>query len=298
MSGMLVSLPALVAVLVLPGGLVWLAGRSRPSTELLPATAAARRHAVTGGLISTAVGLLLLVGLLSAWSATSVGHLRLVAAAPTLAAAGSVAVLALTERTWPRPTGTVRSVRLDARTVGSVAPPRLARVFLVAAAVLTAVVLVGTLLADATQQGLTVTGSVVQHGETLEVTGRASPFPGLVYGGSALLGAAVLVVSVAGTLRLVVIRPAVPAADAATDLALRRASAHRVLRAGTVGLTATSAALLLVGGITARSVAGDGYGWQGAAGLALAGALAVATVVVALWPAPSVPAPVTEPVAG
>ncbi len=95
-------------------------------------------------------------------------------------------------------------------------------------------------------------------------TSSAGPFPGAFYVLPVLAGLVVLAALVGLALHLVVSRPAVAAADPATDTALRRAGAHRVLRGAASGAGLTLAGLLLTAGSATRGVA-DGAAGLGAA---------------------------------
>ncbi|MCC3296509.1 hypothetical protein LOC59_02810 [Arthrobacter sp. zg-Y916] len=137
--------------------------------------------------------------------------------APTVFA---LAVLAAGELTWPRPRGTVRTARLEHRGVRALIPrymTGLACIFLA----YNLLILATTLARD----------------------------PGSVPARQLLAGWApwllLTVAAVAGVLKLISVRPAVPGTAPEADAALRRASAHRVLR------TAAAVMLLLAssGGI-------------------------------------------------
>ena len=91
---------------------------------------------------------------------------------------------------------------------------------------------------EAAQQGLDLKNKVY----TAELTTTKGPWLGPHYGGALTTELVLLVVAVAAALWLVVNRPAVATDDERIETALRRASAHRVLRAPT-------AALLLLAGL-------------------------------------------------
>jgi len=115
--------------------------------------------------------------------------------------------------------------------------------------------------------------------------------------GVLLAGLALLVALVWLTLRLVVSRPAVAGADPVTDAALRRASAHRVLRGATAGATLTLGPVLYVASSAVRGVAGEAAWLQALAVLLVVLALVVslAGLALLLLPAPRVPAPAQAP---
>jgi hypothetical protein len=296
MSAVLAAmLPAAVLMVVVPVLLVILAATARPDAELLPATAAARRHAVLGGaaavLVAAATAFLLATlaaPALGVWAPGLLGSpgsgLAIVPAAAGLA---HTAVLALTERTWPRPTGAVRRAALNPRSVGDLAP-RLRRVLHATVLVTAVVVLAGALLADDDQTSIRV--SLRDASGAVIGSHAASPFPGLRYGLPALIGVLLLTAAVEAALRLVVNRPAVPGADQVTDTALRRASAHRLLRGALAAVLLTLGPLCLVGGTTAVRVL-DGAAAAASTVAAAGGLLVVVALVVLCWPAPRVPAP-------
>ena len=294
-SGLLVLLPLAALLPLALVVLLVLAVTSRPDGEIGPATAAARRHAVTGGVLAVVAA----VGAVAGWAALArsvdgLGAGRLLAAVFLVAACAHTLVLALTEVTWPRPTGTRRSGLLVRRRVTDVLP----RPALMAAAVLAGAVvvtgLVGTAVADGTGRSLT---RAWDGQDGLVGSSSAGPFPGAFFVVPVLAGLVALVALVALALHLVVSRPAVTAADIATDTALRRAGAHRVLRGAASGAGLTLAGLLLTAGNAVRGVADDAgaLGLVGV-GLAVVGGLAgVAGLLVLAVPAPRVPAPAPVP---
>lgn len=302
MSSRLVVLIPLA--LLLPTALVVLlvlALTGRPDSEIGPATAAARRHAVAGGVLAVVAGVGAAAGV--AALASSVGGLtsgRLLAVAVLVAGIAHTMVLALTEITWPRPTGARRTGRLARRDVREFAPRGLLVVAAAAAGLLVAVLLTGTAVAD--DDGRSVSRGYVLPDGALGGAG-AGPFPGSFYSVPLLGVLLVLVVLVLLTLRLVVSRPAVAGADAATDTALRRASAHRVVRGAGAAATVTLGAVLVVGGQALH-----GLGPQGPAArtttlllLLAGGVVALAGIALLLVPARRVPAPpgaVVHPVPG
>jgi hypothetical protein len=207
--------------------------------------------------------------------------------APGLAATAHVAVLGLTELTWPRPTARVRAARLAPRDVTTFAPPLLRRALVAAAAALVVVAVAGALLAAPGGRSVSASSG---GGES-----TAGPFPGLPYGLAAVVAVALLLGACVLVLRLVVRRPAVEGADDATDAVLRRASAHRVLRGALAGALATLGPLLAFGGTSAGNVL-DG-GLQVVAHLVTVAGIVVVvlSLVVLLVPAPAVPWPAPAP---
>ena len=286
-SGLLVL--GFLVVLVPVGAAVLLVvlTRATPSADLMASTVAARRHAVLGGAL--AIGAATVVVLATPFAEAALGPRLfgvpglLLVLVPGAAGLAHVGVLALTERTWPHPTGRLRAARLAPRGIRNVTPPVLGRVLVLAALALLAAVAAGALLAAPDGRSI-----AVQHGST---GGSAGPFPGLPYGLGALAGVGVLITVSALVLRLVVARPAVEGADERTDSALRRASAHRVLRGALAGTLLTLGPLLAFGGAAAAHVH-DGAPEAIAVTVAVVGlAVLVAGLVAAFLPAPHVPQP-------
>ncbi len=273
-------LPVAVVVLLV------VALTARPGAELGPATAAARRHGVVAGCLAV-VG-----GIGAAGATLALGSQRVllvtgvyVACCFLVGGVGHTLVLALGELTWPRPAGALRRVRLRRREVRDVVPRRLllaTRTAWASTAVLLAVAMV---LADASGRALTATSTV----DGIVTTSTASPFPGAFYAVPVLGCLAVLALAVEATLRLVVNRPTVVDADEATDLVLRRASSHRVLRGGLAATLLTAGPLLVVASSAVR-VLGDGTSQPPAAVavLVLGVVVALAGLAVLAVPAPRV----------
>ncbi len=289
MGGRLVLL-GLVVVLV-PVGAVLLRGvltRATPNADLMASTVAARRHAVLGGSLAIGAAGGVVLAALSGAEAVLGPRLfgvpgLLMVLVPGAAGLAHVAVLALTERTWPHPTGRVRAARLAPRGIRNVVPTVLGSVLVAAAFVLLGAVVGGALLAAPDGRSI-----AVQDGPTGAATG---PFPGLTYGLAALASVGVLLIVSVLVLRLVVARPAVEGADELTDAALRRASAHRVLRGALAGTLLTLGPLLAFGGSAAAQVH-DGAPKAIAVTVAVAGlAAGVAGLVAWFLPAPNVPLP-------
>jgi uncharacterized membrane protein len=206
--------------------------------------------------------------------------------APAVAGLAFAAVQAVGEATWPRPSGTVRRAPLTRRTVRDLAPRRL-RVAAWLWAGLAAVTLVVCGLASADGRGISRTfpGGAASSG----------PFPGWYFGVPLLAAVVVVLVAAEVVLRLVAGRPSVADADPAWDMALRRLSAHRVLRGTQLVLAWTAAGVLLVAGAALRNVGGavlpgPGSGSAlhsglGVAGLTVGLAVGLAGTVLALTPA-------------
>lgn len=265
--------------------------RSPPSREA--AVAAGRAHAVHSA------GAALLLGLLAAGyvGATQLGNgspggLGVTALlVPITFGVVHTLVLAVGELTWPRPEGEVRRARLVHRGLLDAAPHWLVRMAVGAVALAAITLGGGALLADPD-------GRSVSYG--YEVGGAsglssASPFPGLFYGVPAGVGLLVLALVAVGTLRIVADRPAVATGDDGIESALRRASAHRVLRVAVGVPLFVTGGLLFVGGRALHSVASStvSSGLLDVAGVAaslIGGAAMLVGVVVACMRAPGVPA--------
>ncbi|PPK97521.1 hypothetical protein CLV92_10354 [Kineococcus xinjiangensis] len=241
--------PALL--LLLTAGIAALAVlAARPADrDLVQTVAAARRH----GTVFAALAVLAGLGVTLAAAMTELGGLRtgqLLAVAPLGAALGHTLVLAVGELTWPRPRARRRSARLRTRRLHDVAPRWLSRSALASAAALALTCAAGALLADAD-------GRSVSYSWPDLATSGGGPFPGWFYGGPVLLAGAIVTAAVLAALRLVLHRPAVEGADAATDEALRRASGHRLLRGATAAALLTTGALLWSGGHAAQGLGVD-----------------------------------------
>lgn len=283
-ASLLLLLPLVALAVTAVVVLVVLAAHTVGREELPGSTARAHEHAVRGGVLAVVAA-----GVVAAVAAVELGRLRTpvpgqaLTVVPALAALAHLAVLALTERTWPRPINAVRSARLAPRGVQTVTPRALARALGGAAGALLVTVAVAGLLAA--PDGRSISTSDARHSST------AGPFPGLPYGLPALLAVAVLLGVSLLVLRLVVARPAVEEADDATDLALRRAGAHRVLRGALAATLLTLGPLLFFAGTAAGNVH-EGPARAAAVVVAAVGALAaLAGLLTLAVPAPQVPAP-------
>jgi hypothetical protein len=260
---------------------------SPPSRER--AVAAARTHALRTTVAAIALGLAAAVyvgvaqlGNSSAGGLGITGILVLV----TFGAVHTL-VLGIGELTWPRPDGEVRRARLAHRGLLDAAPRRLVHAAAVAAGLTVVTLVTGALMADA--DGRHFAWSSGDYG------GIAGPFPGLFYGLPAALGLGVLAALTAGVLWIVANRPAVATADERIEAALRRASAHRVLRVAAGVPLFVDGGLLFVGGNALHSAASSSGGAAflgpvGACVAALGIVSMLAGVVVCCIPAPSVPA--------
>jgi hypothetical protein len=284
---------ALLPLLVLLAGTVTVAvgaataQHSPPSRET--AVAAARAHAVRTAVAAIGLGLAAAVYVGSVQLGNSSAGGLGITAILVLVTFGVVhtLVLGLGELTWPRPDGEVRRARLVHRGLLDAAPRRLVRATAVAAALAIVTLVVGALLADDSGRHFPWTSG--------PYSSFAGPFPGLFYGLPAALGLGLLAVLAAAVLWIVANRPAVATADERIEAALRRASAHRVLRVAAGVPLFVAGGLLFVGGNAVHSVASSSGGalFLGPVGacVAVLGIVSMlAGVVVACLPAPSVPA--------
>ena len=284
---------ALLPLLVLLAGTVTVAlgaaaaRRSPPSRET--AVAAARTHAVRTAVAAIGLGLAAAVYV----GATQLGNsspgglgITVILALATFGVVHTV-VVGVGELTWPRPDGEVRRARLVHRGLLDAAPRRLARATAVAAALTAVTLLTGGLLADADGRSFPWSSD--------GFSSSAGPFPGSFYGLPAALGLGVLGLLATGVLWMVANRPAVATADERIEAALRRASAHLVLRVAAGVPLFVTGGLLLVGGNAVNSVASNSGGapFLGPVGacVAVLGIVSMlAGVIVCCLPAPSVPA--------
>lgn len=179
-----------------------------------------------------------------------------------------LAVHALGERGWPRPTGTVRRAALAPR--GPRAPRWLLNVTLAWAALVVLAVVLGGVTADDGRRLTWAAGSAATS---------VSPYPGWTYGTPVLVGLVAVAASTWGVLRLVARRPAVTP-DARYDIGMRQLSAHRVLRGVQLVLALTLAALLgtAAQALVTVGLVGLGIGSGVAAGAAGLGGIGTALV--------------------
>ncbi len=275
LAGFLLVPAALVVLVVL------LVMTSRATPGPLPATAAAaRRHAVVTTVLALTVGAIaLVVGLRIAALASGLRAGLVTGLVPVLGGLGFLAVHAIGEATWPRPAGELRRASLERRTVRDVSPRLMLRAVVVWTASLAVTLLAFGLVAADTGRAVTVTFA--------ESTSTAGPFPGWFYGLPLFAAAAVVLAGTWGVLRQIATRPAVADAAPRWDLALRRLSAHRVLRGTQAVLGLTLVGVLWFAGTALRS-AGSGSTVNGVAqvdalasgtgtGLMVAGGIALLT---------------------
>jgi hypothetical protein len=183
----------------------------------------------------------------------------------------------------------VRRARLVHRGLLDAAPRWLVRLAAVAAALATVTLVGGALLADPDGRSFTYGNPFVDGLST------ASPFPGSFYGLATGIGLLVLALAAAVALWIVASRPAVATDDEGIETALRRASAHRVLRVAVSVPLFVTGGLLFIAGRAFHSVATSGAAsglldGAGAATSLIGGAAMLVGVVVVCLRAPGVPA--------
>lgn len=271
-----------LALAVAVGGIFTAARRASRSSEV--AVTAARRHGLIVAVLAPVAGIVTVVLLVGA--GMDVGHGfpgktgDALALAPLAYALAHTLVLLIGELTWPRPAGAVRRARLTPRRLGDVAPRRLLRTCLAGTVLLVATIAAGAALAGGD-------GTEILHRDGPYLRG-AGPWPGWHYGEPVTVELVLLLGLLAGALWVVVTRPAVATEDERMEAALRRTSAHRVLRGATAGV------LLTAGGFVGRAA---GSAWSagalpaplGLTLLLLGDAVALAALVVLCLPAPRLP---------
>ncbi|MDF2806727.1 MAG: hypothetical protein K0S43_1673 [Cellulosimicrobium sp.] len=288
---------ALLAAAVV-AALLWWDGRR----AVVPSSAGRRavRHAAG---TSAGAGMLVAAGILLPPLYLFLGlvplGVRTTAVLPLVALVGALAVHAVGELTWPRPTHRQREARLDARSTADVVPAltrRLAWVW--AGGIVVASVAFG-LLSDGPRSISRVIGRYEAY--------TVAPFPGWLWTVPLLVATVVAVVASEVVLRLVASRPAVEDVDVEWDMWLRRRVARRVARATQLVLGLTLGGLVALGGLSLRWLGlGSGDGLRTGPGLSpahvqagnvlLLVALAVGAVAIAVlvWPARD-PAPTAAP---
>ncbi|PRY52965.1 hypothetical protein BCF74_12939 [Knoellia remsis] len=199
-------------------------------TELGEEARDARRRSVLASAAAGAAG----VGALVLWLWLGPDNQsRSLPALPALVGIAMTVVAIVAERTWPRPSGPVRSAALrmpDRRPGGS------ARLAVTGAAVSLVVLAIASFTADTIGSGLELTWETGATGH--------SPYPGPFYAWPILVGGLVLAGLTWWGLREVEARPALGPALEDVDLAVRTSSRTRVLRGATFASLVTGGALL------------------------------------------------------
>lgn len=171
---------------------------------------------------------------------------------PAAAGVAYLVVLGIGEATWPRPSGDLRRAPLTRRGPADVTPRRARRGSWAAFATLGVVLLTTGLTADAD-------GRSVAYRYTADTSGASGPYPGWFFGVPLLIGCLVVLLGGEVVLRQIARRPVVTGASVEHDLALRHASAARVLAGVHAALLGTLAGVLLVTGSALHSL-GEGDG--------------------------------------
>lgn len=253
MFGLALAAPVTVALVaaVVVASVLFL--RRTPAADLPVPVADARRRSALVAVVAVVLALAL-VGLGATADSFAVRNGQLLAVLPLAAAALHTVVVLVGELSWPRPRTRVRSARLVSRSMGASVPRGWLRGATVTVALTVLTCAAGIALAAPDGRSLSWTSPDGVFG------GTAGPFPGTFYAGPVLLALATLTVLVVLALHRLSLRPAV--ADPAADAALRRTTAHRVLRVATAATLATTGALLFFGGIAAHGLGGT-YGIDG-----------------------------------
>lgn len=255
----------LLVALVLSAALVPLVVSSRRTPTASDAAVRANRHATLGSVSGAA----LLVAVLCLFAfgslmARIVADGWILAVLPAVAGLCLVLAQALTQVTWPRPTGSRREADLTRRRRADVVPARTHTLLLVWAATLVAAL--GVFLTQAAGPR-----TIATHAGAERLTW--GPYPGYYYAVPLVVAAVVLVVATELVLRLVLLRPAVPGVSREWDLHLRRRSARHLVGGAQLALAAMLTGALVLAGL------GHRYAGPAVAGSALFAAAAVVAVV-------------------
>lgn len=253
--------------------------RTRPANVPSEVRAAALRHGIITPLAATALAVPAMIavsayspGSLAGWGAVPGLGLTL---APAIGGLIWVGVHAVGERTWPRPSGAVRTASLRPRNRG-----RLLKTKPIALATLLAVhaVTLPVYTATASGDGRQVQ-SVTTTADGTFLTNLTGPYPGPPY--VVALSIAIVLLLVSGALvigRTVGHRPAVPGLNDQDDELLRTMSVQRITGGVQLALGATA---LGVNGFAANALHGAGYAVASGAALAAAFTGVVAMVLAA-----------------
>lgn len=246
--GLTLALAALVIAVVLGAQAARRSGETTPVQAPSSDTAlGARRHAsVVRGL---AWGALIVIGAATLRVVTGavegLAQGRLLGLVPIAAGIALIAVHAVGDLTWPRPTGAIRRATLARRTAADITPGPAYRLTVAwGAALATTLIACGAFSDD---------GRSLARAYDAGTRG-AGPFPGWFYGAPLLIATLALLIAVHGLLILVARRPAVAGAPDAWDLELRRHSARAALGGAQLVLGLTLAAVLMLAGMATRNV--------------------------------------------
>ncbi|MFC7486135.1 hypothetical protein ACOCJ7_12875 [Knoellia sp. CPCC 206453] len=290
----------LIAIAVVLFGTLGPLFRGLRASGLSAAAATARRRAIAA---SAATGVAAIGAIALTLALTGSGYFAfVVATGPALTGAAMIAVATVAERTWPRPSGQVRSAALRTRRAGSgsIAMSRMAIVGGVASVML----LIFAALTD--EPGGVGAQLTWDSGKA-----TAGPYPGSHYTW-AVLGALALVcgLTLLG-LRVVDARPALGVGLELEDEAAREASRVRILRGSAFAMLITTAGLLMSVVLSWAKVlesaqmdapqAFDTVGWRlvqplGVFAYVLGAAVAILAIKVFLTPGPPMPTADQTPV--
>lgn len=257
--------PVALGLAAVVGLLLWDASRTPAPTE---AAARANRHATIASTVAAVPFITALAWVFGSWVLGLMPRDgRLLGILPAIAGTSMLAVQAVGQLTWPRPTGARREADLAPRTPSDVAP----RSHRMLAAVWSGLCLL-----------LIVLFGLKAEGPRTLVQGIGStnvPYPGWYYGVPIGLGVVIVVVSSEAVLRLIAVRPAVDGVGRAWDLHLRRRSAGHVVKATQLVLAVTASGLLASAGWVHLALARDP---EASSGTTAHGPLGVCLLVAAL----------------
>lgn len=285
----------LLLVALVPVGLLLVLtvfGRAAAAAHLEGTAKGARRRSVVATALTALAGTAALV----LWPMGDREQLDVrLATLPAIAALAAVLVSAVSELTWPRPTGTRRVASLSARQMA--APTVLLHLFWTSLAAIAGLLALGALTAAPDGR------SVERHW----ATGGAGhgPYPGLHYTPAVGVAVGALALATIWALRRVEARPSLGADMVEVDRAVRRASQIRILRGAVTGGLLTAAGLALSMGTALNGVTQTmrmnrtdtfpqpPFDWTQNAGFALIAlgvAFGLATLLAVFWPSPRVQA--------
>jgi len=290
----------LIAIAVVLIGTLGPLFRGLRASGLSPAAATARRRAIAA---SAATGVAAMGAIALTLALTGSGYFAfVVATGPALTGAAMIVVATVAERTWPRPSGHVRSAALRTRRPGS--GSRAMTRMAVGGGVASVMLLIFAALTDEP-------GGVGAQLTWDSGRATAGPYPGSHYtwvmlGALALVGGLTLL-----GLRVVDARPALGVGLEREDEAAREASRVRVLRGSAFSMLLTTAGLLMSVVLSWATVlesarldapqAFDSAGWGlvqplGVFAWVVGAAAAILAIRVFLTPGPPMPTPDQTPI--